>query len=313
MDPNYIDLDSDDEIAYRRILQIPTSLLSHLPPKTFPIARLLPHNLPAIAPAEDTGLEQMYTTEEPTQNIEDLLPFLAVPSRPTLQKMVNGFEQACADGKKSLHISVNPEIVYPLWGLMYLGEVLDASEAKTKWLRADHWLHQTGQTCEEEELKLRVRGIWSVVKWPGNLPGFASMPMDGLAKLFSSNYLNSRFIDAMLTLLLLWARLAGDETLIIRTTFSDFIRLLPPIIDGVPAGPIIASGAGQTATDKDAESVNNFRDHVEIGQRARRIFEELAAEKEKLAKAVASLNTVRRKGKANVNILEMDEEEEAEE
>jgi hypothetical protein len=59
--------------------------------------------------------------------------------------------------------------------------------------------------------------------------------------------------------------------------------------------------------------VNNFRDHVEIGQRARQIFEELAAEKEKLAKAVASLNTVRRKGKANVNILEMDEEEEAEE
>jgi hypothetical protein len=65
--------------------------------------------------------------------------------------------------------------------------------------------------------------------------------------------------------------------------------------------------------DKDAESVNNFRDHVEIGQRAQRIFEELVAEKEKLAKAVASLNTVRRKGKANVNILEMDEEEEAEE
>jgi hypothetical protein len=33
--------------------------------------------------------------------------------------------------------------------------------------------------------------------------------------------------------------------LIIGTTFSDFIRLLPPIIDGVPAGPIVASGAGQ--------------------------------------------------------------------
>lgn len=65
--------------------------------------------------------------------------------------------------------------------------------------------------------------------------------------------------------------------------------------------------------DQDADSVNNFRDHVEIGQRAQRIFEELIAEKEMLAKAVASLNTVRRKGKANVNILEMDEEEEAEE
>jgi hypothetical protein len=65
--------------------------------------------------------------------------------------------------------------------------------------------------------------------------------------------------------------------------------------------------------DKDAEAINNFRDHVGVGQRAQRIFEELLAEKEKLAKAVASLNTVWQKGKANVNILEMDEEEEAEE
>ena len=54
-------------------------------------------------------------------------------------------------------------------------------------------------------------------------------------------------------------------------------------------------------------------DHVEIGQQPQWIFEELVAEKEKLAKAIASLNTVWWKGKANVNILEMDEEEEAEE
>ena len=59
--------------------------------------------------------------------------------------------------------------------------------------------------------------------------------------------------------------------------------------------------------------MNNFRDHVEIGQWAQQIFEELVAEKEKLVKAVASLNTVRWNGKANVNILEMDKEEEAEE
>jgi hypothetical protein len=61
----------------------------------------------------------------------------------------------------------------------------------------------------------------------------------------------------------------------------------------------------------DAEAVNEFRDHVEIGLRAQRVFEELRAEKDMLGKAVASLNTIRRKGKANVNILEIEEEEES--
>ena len=65
--------------------------------------------------------------------------------------------------------------------------------------------------------------------------------------------------------------------------------------------------------DKDAEAVDNFWDHVKIDQQAQQIFEELDVEKEKLAKVGASLNTVCRKGKTNVNILEMDEEEEAEE
>ena len=55
--------------------------------------------------------------------------------------------------------------------------------------------------------------------------------------------------------------------------------------------------------------MSRFRDHVEIGQWAQRIFEELVAEKEKLTKAVASLNAVRWKGKANANILEIVEEE----
>ncbi|KAJ7218624.1 hypothetical protein GGX14DRAFT_560972 [Mycena pura] len=64
---------------------------------------------------------------------------------------------------------------------------------------------------------------------------------------------------------------------------------------------------------KDAEAVTVFRDHVEIGVKAQQIFEEFRAEKELLAKAVASLNTVRRRGKANVNILEIEEEEEPEE
>ncbi|KAJ7218617.1 hypothetical protein GGX14DRAFT_595410 [Mycena pura] len=235
MDSNYIDVDSDDE---NTVLQIPTSLLSHLPPKTLPVAQLLLFTLPPIASNDDdTDFENMYTTVEPTQNIEDLLPFLEVPSRPTLQKMVSGFRRACGDGKKSLHTAVNPEIAYLFYALPYWGEVLDASEAKSKWLRAERWLCQADHTPEEGELKLQVRAIWSV--------GFANLPMEYLAKLFSSDFLDSCIVDVMLTLLSLRARLAGDETLIVGTTFAEFIRLLPPIVDGVPAGSIVTSVGGQ--------------------------------------------------------------------
>ncbi|KAJ7829795.1 hypothetical protein B0H13DRAFT_2372375 [Mycena leptocephala] len=47
------------------------------------------------------------------------------------------------------------------------------------------------------------------------------------------------------------------------------------------------------------ETVKTFYNHVEIRARAQLIFGELVAEKEVLSKAVASLRTVRRKGKAN--------------
>jgi hypothetical protein len=57
--------------------------------------------------------------------------------------------------------------------------------------------------------------------------------------------------------------------------------------------------------------VNESRDHVEIGIRAQRVFEELRAEKEMLGKAVVSLNMIQRKGKANLNILGIEEQEES--
>lgn len=57
------------------------------------------------------------------------------------------------------------------------------------------------------------------------------------------------------------------------------------------------------------ESVTTFQTHVEIGPRAQLIHRELLAEKEVLAKAVASLNTVRRKGKADIHIMELPEDE----
>ncbi|KAF7335957.1 hypothetical protein MSAN_02309100 [Mycena sanguinolenta] len=57
------------------------------------------------------------------------------------------------------------------------------------------------------------------------------------------------------------------------------------------------------------EAVKSFPTHIEIGARAYKIFDDLVAEKEQLSKAVASLNTVRRKGKANIHVLELSEDD----
>ncbi|KAJ7217530.1 hypothetical protein C8J57DRAFT_1537654 [Mycena rebaudengoi] len=56
--------------------------------------------------------------------------------------------------------------------------------------------------------------------------------------------------------------------------------------------------------------VKVFWDHVEIGRGAQKMFDDLVDEKEALATAVASLNTVRRRGKSNINVMELDEDEE---
>ncbi|KAJ7176665.1 hypothetical protein C8R46DRAFT_889360 [Mycena filopes] len=247
----YKDLPTYVQAARRRILQLPTSTGSHFPSKTLPISQLLLFSLPPVA--RNDNWEHTYSTDEPTRNIEESLAFLAVPSRPALQQMVNNFGQAWLDGNKSIRTLLNPEIAYPLWVLTYWGEMLEVAEAKGKWLRAERWLHKTGKTGETHEeaaLKLQVRGIWSVVGWHGALAGFGSLPLVDLATLFSDDYLSSRLVDAMLALLSLRARIAGDETLIIGTTFAEFIRLRPPIIDGVPAGPIVASAGGQKYLQK---------------------------------------------------------------
>ncbi|KAJ7150342.1 hypothetical protein C8R46DRAFT_1358417 [Mycena filopes] len=57
------------------------------------------------------------------------------------------------------------------------------------------------------------------------------------------------------------------------------------------------------------EGVKTFQTHVEIGFRAYKLFEEILSEKEGLARGVASLNTVRRKGKADIHILELPEDD----
>ncbi|KAJ7475473.1 hypothetical protein B0H11DRAFT_1917657 [Mycena galericulata] len=61
--------------------------------------------------------------------------------------------------------------------------------------------------------------------------------------------------------------------------------------------------------DDDSESVREFRG---LGPRPQKIFQDLWDEMEALAKAVASLNMVRRKGKVYIiSLLDMEEEEDS--
>ncbi|KAJ7114968.1 hypothetical protein C8R44DRAFT_881016 [Mycena epipterygia] len=239
----YEDVPLHVQMARRHILQIPDLIQSLLPAKTMLISRLLLSDLPPMASYDEStysGLNS-YTTKEPTKNIEELLPFLALPTRPILRNITDKFGQAWFDGNKSICTSVNPELAYPLWILTYWAEMVDVSEAKDTWLHAETWLNKTGKIKLESDLKLAVRGLWSVVGWHGSVHGFANLPTSYMAKLFSEDYLDGRIIDAMLTLLSLRARISGEETLIVGTTFADYIRSLPPVEDGIPAGQIVST------------------------------------------------------------------------
>ncbi|KAJ6520786.1 hypothetical protein DFH09DRAFT_1331613 [Mycena vulgaris] len=201
--PVIIGFESPDKRASeprRTILKIPSSFTNNLPSKTMSIAQLLLFELP---PPGDSTLNPMdddtewFTDEQVSPNLEELLPFLTVPSGSVAKQLLNKFGQAWFDGRKTLHTWINPEIRLSIWVLTYWAEILDAA-----------------------------------------LPA------------------------------------------------NSFLALLP----------------------KD-ELVKTFHNHVEIGAQAQKIFGELVAEKEVLAKAVASLNTVRRKGKANIHIMELPEDE----
>lgn len=59
------------------------------------------------------------------------------------------------------------------------------------------------------------------------------------------------------------------------------------------------------SSDRVAES----RTHVEVSTASGKIYEELLQDKSALAKAVISLNTIRRKGKASVSVLSIIEDD----
>ncbi|KAJ7260772.1 hypothetical protein C8J57DRAFT_1514702 [Mycena rebaudengoi] len=274
----YEDLPPIIEVARRNTLKIPPSLQPHLPPKSMSILQLMRFDMPPVAD-DDLAMDvdyEIFSTAKPTADLEENLPFLVLPSRKMPHQMFSTFGQAWFDGNNSLHTICNPDIAYPFWSLTYWSEMLDACEAKAEWLRAEAWLKNTGKTAEEIRMKQTVLGLWSVGKWHGCLQGFGSLTTLDLSRFFSSDYLSGDIVNAMLQLLSLRLTASGDHTaLITNTTFAQFVR-----------------------------------NKLEIGAHAHKLFEVLYDERDALATAVVSLNTVRRKGKANINILELDEDAE---
>ena len=51
-----------------------------------------------------------FDSTEPVKDIEDVLAFLALPTRTMLDTMQNGFSQAWFDGKKSIRTWINPDM-----------------------------------------------------------------------------------------------------------------------------------------------------------------------------------------------------------
>jgi hypothetical protein len=62
-----------------------------------------------------------------------------------------------------------------------------------------------------------------------------------------------------------------------------------------------------------SNSTTTFRAHIEVRAAGYKLYDELVKDKDKLIMAVRSLNTIRRKGKENVSILSLVEEDGIEE
>ncbi|KAJ7445401.1 hypothetical protein B0H11DRAFT_1930622 [Mycena galericulata] len=189
-----------------------------------------------------------FTALEPARDIQDVLLFLALPTRTMLKTMLQKCGQAWFDGNTSMCTWLIPEIALPFWVLTYWDEMLNACESQACWLRAEAWINRTEKTAEEATMKLTIRGLWNVLPWHGNL---GSIPVAHLAALFSTNYLGSDIVDALIALLSLRLRLSQDtisqNSLIVDSTFASMVRMLLPVVDGVALGPINTS---QTGRDK---------------------------------------------------------------
>ncbi|KAJ6482001.1 hypothetical protein C8R45DRAFT_831472 [Mycena sanguinolenta] len=245
------------ELARRDLLIIPHSFAHNLPSKTMSISQLLLTKIPPMSEdVDDMEIDfEFFASTEPTEDIENILPHLAIPTRTELLRMNNAFGQAWFDGKKSIHTVLNPDIACPFWAYTYWATMLDACESKDSWIRAEAWLEARGITAEETELKLTIRGFWDVLQWYGHLAAFGDVEITRLAALFSSQYLGTGIVDALVGLLASRLRLSSDDiisknTIIVDTNFASFVQMLLPILDGEATGPIRTSRGGQRYLDK---------------------------------------------------------------
>ncbi|KAJ6580223.1 hypothetical protein B0H10DRAFT_1962660 [Mycena sp. CBHHK59/15] len=184
----YCDVPAIVETARHHILKIPSSFNKNLPAKTMSIAQLSVFELPPVADDAMDDDSARFSDVVAISEMEEVLPFLAVPTRRTQRQLMDAF-------------------------------------AKDRWLHAEFWLSNTGKTAEELEMKRMVQGLWKVIGWHGSLRGFAGIPVLDLASFFSEDYLGGNLVDAMLDLL----------TIIVNTTFAQFMQLLLPTKDGAPA------------------------------------------------------------------------------
>ncbi|KAJ7754214.1 hypothetical protein DFH07DRAFT_959911 [Mycena maculata] len=210
---------------------------ANLPDKNMSIAQLLVFEVPPIEDPMDDDTE-WFLTEPASPDVRELVPLLSIPSRDVVQHLLNELGQAWFDGKQSLHTSINPEVALPFWVLTYWLVILDAAEAKDRWIAASIWSDKVGKTREELGMKRAVKDLWKKIAWHGNLPGFgSSLPVLDLAGFFSQDYLAGNLVDAMMRLLSVrLAESAGpvsNSTLVVDTPFAQYIELLHPDLDGI--------------------------------------------------------------------------------
>ncbi|KAJ7491145.1 hypothetical protein FB451DRAFT_1361805 [Mycena latifolia] len=91
---------------------------------------------------------EWFSEETVSPNVEELIVFLAIPTRRVVQHLLNKFGQAWFDGKKTIRTFLNPELIFLFWVLTCWVKILDASEAKDRWIRAASWLDNTGKTVD---------------------------------------------------------------------------------------------------------------------------------------------------------------------
>ncbi|KAJ7163961.1 hypothetical protein C8R43DRAFT_946774 [Mycena crocata] len=252
----YHDVPDVVEAARRNLLQIPTSFINNLPSKTMSISQLLRCDLPPRSDNVDIDVDWgFFAPTKHTADIEDILMFLVLPTRSTLDCMVETFGQAWFDGNKSIHISLNPDIAFPFWALTYWREMLEVCEARDTWIGADCWVNKRGKTAEKATMKIKVQALWNALPWHGKSHG--NIPVANLPALFSAKYLGSEIIDALLALLSFRSRFSEDpsseKNLIVDTTFAQTLCMLLPLVDGVATGPIKASSTAQAYMKKYGE------------------------------------------------------------